>query len=144
MKYTIMKDSDIEKVIPLYINYYNNYENSCWTYETTYKRINQIWCRESSYCLILEDNGVLIGFAVGYFEQYDDLVAYNLDEILIDHTYQKKGIGTKFMLELEQQIKNKGAAMIQLKAVNDEMHEHFYEKLLYKDAKNFVLKSKFL
>lgn len=144
MTYRMMEESDIEKVITLYMNYYNNQEESCWTYETTYKRIHQIWSREGSYCLVLEDNGALIGFAVGYFEQYDDLIAYDLDEIVIDYAYQKKGIGTSFMLELEQRVKNEGAAMIQLKAVNDEMHEHFYGKLKYKDVTNFILKSKWL
>lgn len=139
-----MEESDIEKVIPLYIDYYNIHEGSCWTHETTYKRIHQVWSREDSYCLILEHNHMIIGFAMGYFEQYDDLVAYDLVEILISHTYQNKGIGTNFMLELERQVKDKGALMIQLQAVNDEMHEDFYRKLQYKNASNFVLKAKWI
>ncbi len=34
--------------------------------------------------------------------------------------------------------------MIQLQAVNDKMHNHFYEKFNYKNAGNLILKSKWL
>ncbi len=34
--------------------------------------------------------------------------------------------------------------MVQLLAVNDEMHRHFYGKLGYKDAANLVIKGKWL
>lgn len=37
-----------------------------------------------------------------------------------------------------------GTGMVQLEAVNDELHEHFYGKLGYGDATNMKLKSKFL
>lgn len=34
--------------------------------------------------------------------------------------------------------------LIQLQAVNDEFHAHFYEKLGYRNVLNFVLKTKML
>lgn len=144
MKYSIMKEIDIQKVIPLYIDYYNNQEDSMWTIETTYKRIHQVWNMEDSYCLILEDNDTVLGFAMGYFEQYDDLKAYDLIEIVIDYKHQNKGYGKTFMLELEKRVKDMGASMIQLQSVNDEMHNNFYGKLNYKNAGNLILKSKWL
>ena len=144
MRYSIMKETDIEKVIPLYIDYYNNQEGSMWTTETTYKRIHQVWSREDSYCLILEEDDNILGFVIGYFEQYDDIKAYDLIEIVVNHKYQNKGIGTEFMMELERQVKVLGASRIQLQAVNDKMHNHFYEKFNYKNAGNLILKSKWL
>lgn len=144
MKYKVMEEADIERVITLYIDYYNNHEESCWTYETAGKRIHQVWSMEDSYCLLLEEKENVIGFSMGYFEQYDDLAAYDLMEIVIGYPYQKKGIGTAFMLELEKRVKEQGAAMIQLTAVNDEMHHHFYGKLEYKNAGNLILKTKWL
>lgn len=144
MAYRIMEEADIKRVLPLYINYYNCHDSSCWTNETTYKRIHQVWSRENSLCLILENNEVIIGFAIGYFEQYDDLIAYDLIEIVIAQTYQGKGYGTDFMLELERQVKSMGASMIQLQAVNDEGHNRFYGKLQYKNVNNLILKTKWL
>ena len=139
-----MTEDDIQKVVPLYIDYYNNNEDGEWTTETTYRRIHQVWSREDSYCLILEDRETVLGFAMGYFEQYDDCFAYDLVEIVVASHLQNKGYGTKFMQELEAHVKNEGAMLIQLQAVNDDLHNHFYGKLGFKDASNLVLKTKML
>jgi GNAT superfamily N-acetyltransferase len=142
--YRKMKETDIEKVLPIYINYYNGREGGLWTNRTAYKRIHQVWSREDSYCLIFVCNKALIGFAMGYFEQYDDLTAYDLVEIVIACEYQNKGIGADFMRKLEWQVKSMGASLIQLEVVNDKMHNHFYSKLQYKNCNNLILKSKLL
>ena len=143
-KCRIMSEADIDLVVPLYIDHYNNYEDGEWTQETTYKRIHQVWSREESLCLILERGTDVLGFVMGYFEQYDDIQAYDLIEIVIAHEYQGKGIGTKFMEIIEAKVKEHGGAMIQLQAVNDDMHNSFYGKLNYKNCNNLVLKSKWL
>lgn len=144
MKARRMTEADIQKIVPFFINYYNTHEEGEWTPEPTYKRIHQVWSREDSFCVVWEDGEELVGFAMGYFEQYYDLFAYDLVEIIIGKEYQGKGIGTQCLLELENMVKAEGAAMVKLEAVNDEMHEHFYSKLKYKNVENFVLKSKWL
>ena len=144
MQYRIMTESDIHRVIPLYIEHYNTYEDGTWTEETTYKRIHQVWSREDSLCMILERGGEVLGFVMGYFEQYDDIQAYDLVEIVIAHGYQGQGIGTRFMGMIETKVREFGGAMIQLQAVNDEMHNRFYGKLNYQNCSNLVLKSKWL
>lgn len=90
--YRKIKETDIEKVLPIYMDYYNGRESGVWTDRTVYKRIHQVWSREDSYCMIFVCNKAIIGFAMGYFEQYDDLVAYDLVEIVIAGEYQNKGI----------------------------------------------------
>lgn len=144
MLYRMMEESDIAKVVVLYIQYYNGKEDGEWTEQTTYKRIHQVFSREDSYCMVLEQDEAIIAFAMGYFEQYDDGFAYDLIEIVVAAAYQKKGIGTAFMQELEARVKAKGAMLIQLQAVNDGFHEHFYGKLGYHNASNLVLKTKVL
>lgn len=144
MTYRIMTESDIASVIPIYIEYYNNKEEGEWTKETVYKRIHQVLTREDSYCLLSEENGSVSGFAMGYFEQYDDCFAYDLIEIIIASQLQNQGLGTEFMEEIEKRVKEKGAMLIQLQSVNDELHEHFYGKLGYSNASNLVLKTKML
>ena len=68
----IMAESDIDLIVHLYIGHYNTYEGGAWTQATTYKRIHQVWSREDSLCMILEQDREVIGFVMGYFEQYDD------------------------------------------------------------------------
>ena len=139
-----MNEEDIEKIVPLYIEYYNNNEDAEWTTETTYKRIHQVWSREDAYCLVWENKNDIVAFAIGYFEQYDDCFAYDLVEIVVATHLQNKGYGSRFMKELETCVKDEGAMLIQLQAVNDDLHNHFYGKLGYKDASNLVLKTKIL
>ena len=144
MTYRVMTEADITCVIPLYMEHYNQYEDGAWTAETTYKRIHQVWSHEDALCLILEEQEQTLGFCMGHFEQYDDLKAYDLVEIVIAHDRQSQGLGTRFMQEIERRVKEMGGAMIQLQAVNDEAHEAFYGKLNYQNCNNLVLKSKFL
>lgn len=144
MLYREMKETDIEKVISLYMEYYNNHEDGEWTYQTTYKRIHQVYSREDSLCIVCEKNHEIIGFVMGFFEQFDDIKAYDLVEIVIAYEYQNQGYGTEFMMEIEKIVKSNGGAMIQLQAVNDDMHERFYDKLMYKNCNNLVLKSKWI
>lgn len=144
MDYRIMTKSDIDRLVPLYIDYYNTCEEGAWTPDTTYKRIHQVWSREDSLCLLALREDEVVGFAMGYFEQYDDLKAYDLVEIVIAREYQKRGLGSLFMAELERRVREAGGASIQLQAVNDAMHEQFYGKLGYQNVVNFVLKTKWL
>ena len=144
MNYRLMTENDIQIIVPLYIDYYNGKEDAEWNEETTEKRIRQILFKPDSYCLICENETDIIAFTIGYFEQYDDCFAYDLVEVVVRTDLQNQGIGTEFMNEIEKRVKEKGAMLIQLQAVNDKHHNHFYKKLGYKDCSNLVLKSKIL
>ncbi len=137
-----MMMKDIAAVLPLYISYYNEREESCWNENTAGKRIHQVLSMEDSYGLIIENGNNVLGFAMGYFKQYDDIIGYTLDEIFITGKYQNKGIGSMLLRELEQRVKEKGASCVELQAVNDDMHERYYGKAGYQNAKNFVMKVK--
>ncbi len=138
-----MNVEDIGLVLPLYIEYYNNHEDGCWTEETAKKRIRQVLTIEDSFSLIMkDDNDAVCGFAMGYFKQYDDIVGYELEEIVIAYEYQNKGLGSRLLAELESRVKEAGASCVELQAVKNEMHEAFYGKAGYHNAQNFVLKVK--
>lgn len=144
MRYRVMTEEDIRRVIPLYMEQYNEYEGGTWSEAAVYKRIHQVWSMEDAFCLLLEEEGEILGFAMGYMEQYDDCMAYELVEIVIAHAHQKMGLGTALMKETERRVKKMGAALVQLSAVNDRMHEAFYGKLKYKDAESLKIKTKWL
>ncbi|MBP3610900.1 MAG: GNAT family N-acetyltransferase [Lachnospiraceae bacterium] len=138
-----MNIEDIDLVLPLYMEYYNKYEDGCWTEATAKKRIKQVLTIDDSFSLIMkDDNDIVCGFAMGYFKQYDDIVGYTLEEIVIAYQYQKKGLGSFLLAALESKIKEAGASCMELQAVSDEMHERFYGKAGFANARNFVLKVK--
>jgi len=141
--YRQMQKEDIEKIIPLYIQYWNGTGDE-WTPEVVYRRVWQVLGSPDAYCLMAEEGTAAIGFAMGRFETFFDLTAYDLVEIVVASEYQGSGVGTALMTELEGRVKELGAAMVQLISVNDDMHNHFYGKLGYGDAANLKLKAKFL
>lgn len=144
MTYRVMQLSDISLIIPMYIDYYNKRSEGEWTEQKVYKRIHQVWSMDDSYCLVVENDESIIAFAMGFYKQYDDLLAYDLEEILVDNRYQNMGIGTNFMNELVLRAKEKGASLIQLTSIKDELHEHFYTELGFYTAKNLILKVKII
>ena len=141
--YKIMQKEDIDSVIPLFIEYWNGAGDQ-WTYELVYKRIWQVLGSPDSYCLMAFEGENIVAFAMGRMETFFDLTAYNLVEIVVAKNCQNKGIGTQMMLELEKRVKQLGVSLIQLSAVNDDMHEHFYGKLGYKNTTSMNSKGKFL
>lgn len=143
MQIEVMCVSDVDRVIPLYLDYYNHCEGGCWTETTAAKRIRQVLKIEDAYALLMrDDSGAVCGFAMGYFKQYDDLVGYTLEEIVIAREYQHRGLGSFLLGELETRVREKGASCVELQAVKDDMHERFYGRSGYRDAKNFVMKVK--
>lgn len=143
MNISEMNLNDINCVLQLYIEHYNHHEACCWTEETARKRIHQVLSMEDSYSLIMKnDEGNAIGFVMGYFKQYDDIIGYTLEEIIISSENQNKGLGSVLLQEIENRVKEKGASCVELQAVSDEMHERYYGKAGYKNAANFVMKVK--
>ena len=95
-----IKLSDIKAVLPMYLAYYNDQEDGCWTEESAGKRIHQVLSMEDSYSLILEDCNLVLGFVMGYFKQYYDIVGYTLEEIVIAFEHQNKVIGSALLQEI--------------------------------------------
>lgn len=136
-------EADIEQIATLYMNYYNNYEGGCWTYEKAYKRIHQMVTIEDSLCLIQWDDARNVtGFVSGFFKEFDDLVAYYLEEIVVLAEYQNKGYGTAFLHEIERQAVEHGAEHIELTSVNDKQHRHFYTQFGMYTATNLMVMGK--
>ena len=81
MIYEKMTAADVDRIARLYMDYYNRHEDGCWTHEKACRRIRQIVTVEDSLCLIQREAHHVTGFAIGYFKEYDDLLAYYLEEI---------------------------------------------------------------
>lgn len=141
--YSVMTEKDIEQIAKLYMDYYNNHEHGCWTFEKAYKRIHQIATIEDSLCLIQWDDAQNItGLLIGYFKEYDDLLSYYLEEIVILAEYQNKGYGKAFLNEIEKRILQYGAKHIELLSVNDTHHNHFYTEFGMYAATNLRIMGK--
>lgn len=144
MKYIKLSEENINEIVNAYIDYYNNCEGGCWTYEKAYKRIHQVMTIEDAECFVQYVDGELSGFVMGYYKEFDDLKAYFLEEIVVFGEFQNKGYGAALMEELERVLRKNSVAMMELSSVKDEHHMHFYKKLGFYVASNFVAMGKFL
>lgn len=97
MEYRKLTEENINEVINAYVDYYNNQEDGCWSYEKAYKRIHQVMTIEGSESMVQYADGKMTGFVMGYYKEFDDLRAYYLAEIVIFKEYQNKGYGSMFL-----------------------------------------------
>ena len=121
-----LKLQDLDTLINKYIIYYND-EGGRWTYNLAKIRLEQNFLTPSFYGVGLYDKSELLEFAIGCFKQYDDLLIYYLEEILVFKEYQNKGLGTKLLQELEFLVKKQGAEKINLSTTNEKKHQKFYD-----------------
>ena len=142
MHYKRLTEENINSVVNAYVDYYNNHEDGCWTYEKAYKRIHQVMTIEGAECFVQYDNDNMTGFVMGYYKEFDDLKAYFLEEIVIFAKYQNKGYGAAFIEELERIVLQNGVEHLELISVNDEHHMHFYKKLGFYAASNLAMMGK--
>ena len=133
---------DAETVLALYMDYYNTCEEGQWTADTAGRRIRQVLGMDGGWGLLLEEDSAPAGFVMGYFKPYDDLTSFTLEEIVIARGRQGRGLGSLLLAEAERRVREQGAAGGELSSGNDELHQRFYEKAGYGDAKNFVQKVK--
>ena len=142
MEYIKLTEQNIDEVVRHYVDYYNNHEDGCWTYEKAYKRIHQVMTIEGSESMVQYADGKMTGFAMGYYKEFDDLRAYFLEEIVIFKEYQNKGYGAAFLEHLEEVVRENGVEHLELISVNDAHHMHFYKKLGFYAASNLAMMGK--
>ena len=143
MIYTDLTETELPVIAGMYMDYNNAQEGGCWSLEKAVRRIRQIVRMEDSLCLIQHgENGEITGFVIGYYKQYDDLLAYYLEEIVIFGDYQNMGCGSHFLAHIEKIIRENGASHMELLSVNDAHHMHFYRKAGFCGATSLTLMGK--
>lgn len=140
-----IKLEDLMQFKEVYRNYFNTYEDACWTDETVTRKFFQLVNRYDYLGLGLYNDQIMIGFAVGQLIQFDDGLVALLNELFVIKSMQSKGFGSKLLKAFEDLAKNKGAFRIQLESANDHMHHRFYNELNhYLDTNSNILKAKSL
>ena len=94
-----------------------------------------------NYCFIVEENGRIIAFAMGIVPQtLKD--TYFLWDIGVDLSYQKQGIGTKLLNEIENELRKLGFRRIEvtIDPINSSSQKLF-EKMGYQNISKKVGKT---
>ena len=82
--------------------------------------------------LVAEVGGVVIGLAVGELEEHEHKKVGHVWTIEVLPAYQNKGIGTRLLKALEEELAARGVTEFRLEVrVNNSPALHLYEKLGY-------------
>jgi GNAT superfamily N-acetyltransferase len=82
-------------------------------------------------CYIIEEDNKCIG--VFRYNLFWDTIPF-LNLIYIDWNYHRRGLGSKAMLYWEDEMRLAGYELVMTSTMVDEVAQHFYRKLNYKDC----------
>lgn len=103
--------------------------NDDWSDEEQLRAyISDIACQQNSLNFGLISGGQLVAIALGSTRHWWEGTNYNLEELCISPDMQGRGIGTRFLAQIESELKALGIAGIFLQTDIDKPSYRFYRK----------------
>ena len=87
-------------------------------------------------------NGKIQGLSIGMKKPWIKGLEYYIDEFCIDYNLQGKGVGSKFIKEIEMDIRKEGLNGIILNTEKEFPSFQFYKKNGFKDFGDLVIMGK--
>jgi ribosomal protein S18 acetylase RimI-like enzyme len=103
--------------------------------EMLYKKIY-----DKEVIIVKADDKIIGWLRYGYF--WDSIPFMNM--LVMDENYRGKGIGKKLVTFWERDMKANGHEFIMTSTLSNEMAQHFYRKLGYKDSGSLILENEAL
>lgn len=103
--------------------------NEPWTAQTAGKRLSQFMDTASAFGLAMEEDGEVVAFILGQYEQYYDGLRFYIQEFCC--AKQGGGYGTKLITELERQLKAEGVVRVYLMTIHGDATEGYYQRRGY-------------
>jgi GNAT superfamily N-acetyltransferase len=136
---------DLSIVIPLFVDAFVhppwNYD---WmTHEKAERYIRDLLQTPGFLGFVYVDAGRIAGVCLGCVNDYFQAVVYELKELAVAHTAQRKGIGSKMMAAIEGYLKaERGVEFVTLQTARHSPVYEFYLKNAYAPAEDnaFLMK----
>lgn len=109
MRFEEMNKENMSDAARIFAEYYNQVVGGIWTEAIAYKRIYQAWKFKNSYGTVLYDNGKAIAFAIGFFNDFDPGLQFEVIELIVSPEYRRRGVGTLVIDEMKSMAADKGA-----------------------------------
>ncbi len=103
--------------------------------EMLYKKI-----KDKEVIIVKAADKIIGWLRYGYF--WDSIPFMNM--LVMDENYRGKGIGKKLVTFWERDMKANGHEFIMTSTLSNEMAQHFYRKLGYKDSGSLILENEAL
>lgn len=103
--------------------------NEPWTQATARNRLSRFMDTGSSFGLALEEEGQIIAFILGQYEDYYDGLRFYIQEFCCAR--QGGGLGTRLLAELERELKAQGVVRSYLMTIHGDSTEGYYHRRGY-------------
>lgn len=138
MEYREITAADLPALAKIYMDTFNAEPwLEKWTEKTAQKRISSVLSHSSSFGLVSEDDGKIVGMILGEEEQYFDGVVFNVKEFCVRNELRGKGIGKALLAEFENCLKSRGIRSVLLFTAPEDVG--FYQKSGYADTELVAL-----
>lgn len=104
------------------------FSGSAWDVEDVENRILEFINHPLFRGYVKIENDEIVSAAFGIIQQYYDGPRYFLTDLFTTPSYQNKGHASKLMDYVKQQLLEENIKQIMLISLNDELHNHFYNK----------------
>ena len=132
----------LDDAAALYVEVFNNPPwNDRWSVETARKRLADILDTPGFLGNVYVDHG-LLGFAVGYCEQWHSGLHFYLNEMCVRTDRQRMGIGAALIEQLVQTLQQMQVENMYLLTMRDGPAEAFYAKHGFRTSPRMVMLSR--
>lgn len=129
MEFHPVERSNLTQCIALFTRVFNSPPwNENWEAETVAQRFTDCHHTPGFYGLVATVGDEVIGFAIGYIEQWDKGRHFYLKEMCVAPEQQRLGIGTALMSALETNLRDQHVEKLYLHTARDTQAQAFYEK----------------
>jgi len=135
----------MEQCIELYINVFNSEPwNETWTYQAAKELLADLIQTPKFLGFLLYDDGELVGLIAGNSKKTYTESTFYLAELCINNRMQGKGYGSKLLLSLEEELKERGIQSLYFLTAKNGPAEAFYIKNEYVINENRIVMKKSL
>ncbi len=145
MEFHPVERSNLTDCIALFAGVFNSPPwNENWEAEAVAQRFADCYHTPGFFGLAATIDGAVVGFAIGYVEQWDKSRHFYLKEMCVAAGQQRLGIGTKLMSALEKSLKYQNVEKLYLHTARDTHAQAFYEKQGFYVSSKMIMMAKWL
>lgn len=145
MDFCRVEHSNLTDCVALFVRVFNSPPwNEKWEAKAVTRRFADCYHTPGFYGLVVTVGGEIVGFAIGYIEQWDNSKHFYLKEMCVAPEQQRLGIGTALMNTLEKNLKDQDVEKLYLHTAQDTYAQSFYAKQGFYVSSKMIMMAKWL
>ncbi|MGB3294910.1 MAG: GNAT family N-acetyltransferase [Phormidesmis sp.] len=100
--------------------------NERWALTAAVDRLKSAYQTPGAYSLVAVEDGAILGFLIGVVERWYKGSHYQVKELCVGVSYQRRGVGKSLIEALQQGLSGQSVTMIYLLTMRHSVAETFY------------------